>query len=223
MKHYTITKCEELMQLNSDWYNNSWNNADIANIAIFRPESTAHRPLTQLKLSYNTDGLFGKFTVQDQYIRSVTTGYQGAVCQDSCVEIFLQPKKDKGYLNFEFNCGGAMLCYYITDPTKTENGFKEMIPLKDDELNQIKVHHSMPPIVEPEIIDKTEWTLSFFIPFSLFEHYIGNLGPIENSRWSGNFYKCGDKTSHPHWASWNPLTATNFHLPECFGVIKFQK
>ncbi|MEW6117215.1 MAG: carbohydrate-binding family 9-like protein, partial [Nitrospirota bacterium] len=40
--------------------------------------------------------------------------------------------------------------------------------------------------------------------------------------WRANFYKCGDATSHPHWASWAPVEALNFHLPHCFGTICFE-
>ena len=36
------------------------------------------------------------------------------------------------------------------------------------------------------------------------------------------FFKCGDKTSHPHWASWNPVDELNFHLPRCFSEIIFE-
>jgi len=36
----------------------------------------------------------------------------------------------------------------------------------------------------------------------------------------GNFFKCGDETSHPHWASWSPISEElNFHRPETFGSI----
>jgi hypothetical protein len=39
--------------------------------------------------------------------------------------------------------------------------------------------------------------------------------------WRANFYKCGDDTSHPHWAAWSPVDELNFHLPRCFGRLGF--
>ena len=222
MKNYIINKVQKEPQLNADWCSEDWKDANVAEISIFRTESSDHRPKTELKLLYNSEGIFGHFNVKDQYIRSIESGYQTPVCQDSCVEFFVQPKPEKGYLNFEFNCGGALLSYYITDSTRTENGFKEMVQLTDEELDQIKIHHSMPGITEPEIKEPKEWNLSFFVPFSILQNYVGSLNPVDNSEWCANFYKCGDNTSHPHWASWSPLSATNFHLPECFGTLKFQ-
>ena len=38
--------------------------------------------------------------------------------------------------------------------------------------------------------------------------------------WRANLYKCGDQTSHPHWASWAPIgEALNFHQPGFFGGL----
>jgi hypothetical protein len=67
----------------------------------------------------------------------------------------------------------------------------------------------------------TEWLLEFFIPFALLEKYVGPFGHVYNQEWRANFQKCADDTSHPHWASWAPIDELNFHLPHCFGTIRF--
>jgi len=222
IKNYIVKKAEKEPLLDSEWKSDDWKDANIAEISIFRDESSSHHPETEVKLQYNSNAFYGKFRVKDRYVRSVATGYQAPVCQDSCVEFFVKPKHDKGYLNFEFNCGGTLLCTYITDSTRTATGFKEMVELSEQELKMVKIHHSLPSIVEPEIEEEVEWFIGFYIPFSLIEKYVGELSLNGKPKWWANFYKCGDKTSHPHWASWNPLTATNFHLPECFGVIELE-
>jgi hypothetical protein len=81
----------------------------------------------------------------------------------------------------------------------------------------------MPEVVEPEIREPTIWFLEFHIPFALFEKHVGPLGKVGGQTWTANFYKCGDKTSHPHWASWSPVDKLNFHLPRCFGNLVFEK
>jgi hypothetical protein len=37
----------------------------------------------------------------------------------------------------------------------------------------------------------------------------------------GNFYKCGDKTIHPHYGCWSPieLPKPDFHCSDFFGEI----
>lgn len=116
-----------------------------------------------------------------------------------------------------------MLLYYVTDTTRRPDGeFVGFLPLPPEEGSQVRRYHSLPERVEPEIEEDTEWVLEFAIPFTLFEKYIGALGDKAGQEWRANFYKCGDATSHPHWASWAPLPKTDFHLPECFGEIVFE-
>ena len=67
-----------------------------------------------------------------------------------------------------------------------------------------------------------EWRLEYFIPFSLLEKWVGSLGLVLGQQWHANLYKCGDETSHPHWAAWAPVDEFNFHLPRCFGTIQFE-
>jgi len=90
------------------------------------------------------------------------------------------------------------------------------------ELGQtIVVRSSLPPKIDPEVSTPVTWTLRFHIPFSLFEQFIGPLESVAGQRWRGNFYKCAQEVSHPHWAAWSPVDELNFHLPRCFGVIRF--
>jgi hypothetical protein len=151
----------------------------------------------------------------------VRTKFHDNVCKDSCVEFFVQPDRGIGYFNFEFNCGGVMLCYYVSDPKRTRTGFRKSEPLPIRLCKRVGVHHSMPRTVAPEIEKPTVWTLEFAIPFGVFEWRTGPLGDLAGRCWRANFYKCGDETSHPHWVSWTPLTAKNFHLPQCFGTVRF--
>jgi hypothetical protein len=86
---------------------------------------------------------------------------------------------------------------------------------------QIKVKSSLPSVVDPEITQPVDWTLRFFIPFAVFEPFIGSTVPLTNTTWRGNFFKCAEEVSHPHWAAWSPVDEFNFHLPRCFGSLQF--
>jgi hypothetical protein len=85
----------------------------------------------------------------------------------------------------------------------------------------VAVYHSLPSIIEPEMEDEVTWSLEFSIPFALLTGYVGSLGKVEGQQWRGNLYKCGNRTSHPHWASWSPLSDKNFHAPWDFGALWF--
>jgi hypothetical protein len=211
------------IKLEDSWNGAIWGNANIIDIAAFRDKSSDHHPKTQCKLLYDEKGIYGLFNVEDQYVRSVSTKFQDGVCKDSCVEFFVEPVGGKGYLNFEFNCGGNMLVFQITDATRGEDGFKESYILTEDDVAGMQQFATMPPIVEPEITEPVNWRRGFFIPLSVFEKTTGlQSSDISGQTWRANLYKCADDSSQPHWASWNPITECNFHLPQCFAEITFE-
>ena len=162
------------------------------------------------------------FRVEDRHVRSVHTRFGEPVYEDSCVEIFLAPKPGRGYLNFEMNAGGALLASHVTDHRRTPDGFAAFKRLTAEDGGRVAVRSSLPPVVEPEVEGPVGWTLAFFIPKELLEKYVGPIGPLPGQAWRANLYKCGDRTSHPHWASWSPVDALNFHLPHCFGTLRFE-
>jgi hypothetical protein len=207
--------------MDGDWSSLVWASAETLAVAHFRPESSDHRPITRARLLYDATALHGIFHVADRYVRCIHTQHNDPVCTDSAVEFFVQSKPDHGYLNFEFNCGGALLAYYITDHRRTGDRFAAYTPLTPEDGALVSVYHSLPDLVEPEIATPVTWMLHFRIPLTLIEKYVGPVGSLPGQRWRANLYKCGDGTSHPHWAAWSPVDELNFHLPERFGDLVF--
>ena len=219
--NYTIGRAGDAPRLEAQWQDPVWEQAGMLEVEHFRPESSDHHPRTCARLLYDERGIHGLFRVQDRYVRCLRTEYHDPVWKDSCVEFFAQPKPDRGYFNFEFNCGGAFLGCYITNPEREGDGFKGFVKVPAGIGQTILTRSSLPPRIEPEITEPVVWTLSFFIPFTLFEHYIGPLGALKKGQvWRGNFFKCAEENSHPHWASWSPVDEFNFHRPDCFGSLR---
>jgi hypothetical protein len=210
MTHYTINRITSAPLETIDF-----SLAEEGRVECVRPESSAHHPETRFQVLHDGTALYVQFCVKDAHVRSVQTEYQGPVYTDSCVEFFVQPVTGKGYFNFEINAGGTLLLTYIEDPTRVPGGFVKFTHVGDSWGRQVQIRSSLPRVVEPE--RATEWSLRVRIPFALFEHYTGVKADNE---WRGNFYKCGDETSHPHWMAWSPVSALNFHLPECFGSLR---
>lgn len=232
---YVIAKTRQRPGLKGQWDAAPWCSADSIALTHFLVQSQSRHPRVAVKALYQDDGIFVFFRVFDKYVRSVLTGYQSNVCEDSCVEFFVEPKAGRGYFNFEINCGGTLLLHYCVPRPGTGIGQPGTQAVKQTKTNrpvfnpvpwelgrQVAIYHSLPPVVDPEIEADTEWRLEYFIPFKIFEHYVGPLGPIAGQAWRANFYKCGDKTSRPHWAAWAPMgPECDFHLPQYFAPIKF--
>ena len=248
---YVVKRAGERPALDGNWDAPAWRSANTLRVERFMtaPGVSDHRPETQAKVLFADDGLFVFFNVRDRYVVCRHTEFQSRVYQDSCAEFFVQPKPDKGYFNFEMNCGGALLVTYIEDATRTPEGFKKFTQLPPEMDALVKRFHSFtpaprhPPLVprpssaaprpstldtlalSPEVAGPLEWRLEYFIPFSFFERYVGPLGNISGQTWRANFFKCADASSHPHWATWSPLDsdfAGGFHRPDKFGVLRFE-
>ena len=187
-------------------------------IACFHARSSLHRPRVEVYLAHLSDCVLLHFTVQDQFVIARHMRYQDPVCRDSCVEAFLEPVAGRGYFNFEFNCCGTMLACYC--PRPIQEGGHTMLSARAGA--QIAVHASLHGPIQQEVTTPVNWSLTARIPLLVMEEHVGRLSPLQGSVWRGNFYKCADQSSHPHWASWLPVgEPLNFHKPSHFGIVRF--
>lgn len=215
-----VFKLKTLPKGEPAWNKPPWKEMISHGISHYMGEKPVHVPRAEVKIAYGNRAVFVMFQVADQYVRAVAKEHQDNVWEDSCVEFFFTPGPDssKGYFNLEMNCGGILLFHF--QPGKG----RERIILPKKDCNRIKPFHSLPAVVEPEIKEPVTWTISYQIPLSLIMKYCDGALPGPGVEWRGNFYKCGDKTSHPHWLTWSPVDhpIPNFHLPRSFGILEFQ-
>lgn len=224
--HYTLRYARSAPALGGEWDDEPWQDAPAVAIDAFHPYSQEPRPHTLAKALRDHAGLYVRFRVEDRYVFSVKEGYQAQVCQDSCVELFLQPRTlegFKGYFNFEINCGGHLLLWYITERQfEGKRGRPlEHVPVATPWLERVRIEHSMPSVVCPPIVEPTVWTVAFFAPFALLEAY---AGPLDFGRpWLGNFFKCGPAPVGKHWAAWSPIgRRIDFHQPRYFAPLQLE-
>ena len=132
---------------------------------------------------------------------------------------FFTPQQDvgSGYFNLETNCGGTILMYHQVSRNHCS---KE---LSDNDLDQIQIASSLPKLITKEITQPVTWTLEYKLPFSILAKYTEVITPARGVEWKANFYKCADRSSHPHWLTWSivDLPKPDFHRPEFFGTLIF--
>ncbi len=219
---YRVRRTNAAPERRGAWDGPVWGVADRMRIAAFHPRSSDHRPCVEAALLYDDLHLHALFRVGDRYVRSVHTAYDSDTYKDSCVELFVQPAGRTAYFALEVNCGGAFSLRYIEDPTRTADRFAKWTSVAPSMADTLKVAHSMPDVVDPELTEPVNWWVELSWPFAVMEHYCGELRPVGGQRWRANAYKCADDTSHPHWASWAPVgEALNFHQPSVFGDLEF--
>lgn len=175
------------------------------------PGQYPYRPLSSFVIAHSRTAIYIDFFVRCNYLRAVNYKNNSDVYQDSCVEFFVQPDPaDPHYFNFEFNCIGT-----IHTARRLDRHSGEL--LADDQLDRVMRYPSCGTKPFQEVEGMFNWNLLVAIPLDMIGVSCQN-GPV---KMRGNFYKCADMTSVPHFLSWNPIdTPTpDFHRPEFFGDI----
>ena len=184
-----------------------WSVVPVGAINRFHWESgSPFRPNSFFQLCFVKDkGVFARLWTNETETRAACSKRDDPVWEDSCLECFFEPAAGKGYLNVEMNPRSVFLAQW----GKGREG--RMFTKALTELS---------PVVSP-LPQKTGWGVSLFVPCAMLEALSG--APFRAMAGDYRFccFKCGDKTAHPHWASFAPMgqNPPGFHAPERFATL----
>ena len=165
-----------------------------------------YTPKAYAQLIYvKNKGFALKMTAVERNPRALCTEYGDPVYEDSCLEFFVRFNSDSPlYMNFEVNSNGAFLA-----------------SVRKERRNKRNIHEitSLPEVMANR--QEECWTIESFFSIGMIEALFGKCDLKKGSVFFGNFYKCGDKTEHPHYGMWSPIQADtpDFHRPEFFGKL----
>lgn len=216
---YNVVRLNKSLTIDANWDKSQWQKVKSVEIKNLMGDKPKFIPSAQAKMMYDDKNVYVIFRVMDQYVRCIEQDYNGPVWGDSCVEFFFAPDSNLPlrYFNLEINCGGIALMHYNIVPRK------EYKKLDAEEIKQIEIAHSLPQKVDPEMTDPVNWTIEYRIPLRILENYSSITHPAKGIIWRANFYKIADKTSNPHYMTWSYIgnIKPDFHLPQFFGMLKF--
>lgn len=221
MKSYLIKKYPSIPEFTPE----AWDGIAAVKLDCFRPESSSHRPETTACAIHDGKGMAVFFEVNDRFIRLKNSRHNQPVCEDSCVEFFFAPfsnTENIDYFNFECSASGVMLCGRIMGRRLPDGSFENFRLIDEENCRDIRMNALLSGPLEEEITRETKWHLGLYIPFDFFRRQTEREILFSGRAFRGNFYKCADRSSHPHWGSWSPVNELNFHMPECFGELIFQ-
>ncbi len=217
---HTVEAVSDKITVDGNWNKPVWQKVKAINIEHRMGDEPRFRPRTEAKVAYDKANVYVIFRVQDKFVKSTVTAYNGHVSGDSCVEFFFSPNSAEPghYFNLEINAGGTPLIFFITNPRK------EFTKLSDQLISQIEIAHSLPAVVDPEITEEVTWTIEYRVPLAILKQFTDVTMPAPGVMWRANFYKTGSDTSNPHYYTWSPVSnpEPNFHLPAYFGILTFK-
>lgn len=172
----------------------------------------SYKPEVTVQIAYNEDELFLRYQVNEQSVKADITESNGRVWTDSCVEFFLSPEGNNEYYNLEMTCIGTALLGF-------RKPGEEPVHATEEQIATIRRISSLGNLPFPERKEQTEWQITIAIPWKVYFNHA--LKPLPGMKMRGNFYKCGDELSVPHFVSWTKIRTDNpcFHAPEFFGGL----
>ena len=157
------------------------------------------------QLCWDDTAIYVRMSAKEKKIRRELTGVLDSVCDDSCLEFFLQPTETVSYLNVEMNPNCAVFFGF-------GSCLENLIRLIPEDWDPLK------PTAE---VNGEDWSIVYTLPISMIRQFYPAFEPKSGLRMKGNFYKCGDMTPNPHFMSWNLVDCETpaFHVPQFFGTL----
>lgn len=179
------------------------------------PDVAPYCPDVKFRIAHTGSDILLQYVVKEEYTRAEAGADNGPVWEDSCVEFFISFTPEN-YYNLECNCAATILCGAGKCKAERARATQEV-------LDGVKRFTTIPEKKFDTREAPAEWSVCLVIPASTF--YKDNITDFSGIRARGNFYKCGDLLPKPHFISWAPITvdSPNFHLPEFFGELNFEK
>jgi hypothetical protein len=178
-------------------------------------EEFPYHPEVFVQIAYSDDELFLQYRVNEQSVKAEITKNNGRVWTDSCVEFFLSPEGNDVYYNLEMSCIGTALLGYRKKGEPT-------VHATDEQIATIRRISSLGESPFAERKEQTDWKITMAIPWKVFFKH--ELMSVSGMKMRGNFYKCGDELTVPHFVSWTKIKTPqpSFHMPEFFGGLEFE-
>lgn len=178
------------------------------------PESFPYAPEANAYIAHSGECLSILYEVKGLDLRALELEDNAHSWENSCCEFFVGVPGSGDYMNFEMVCNGSLL-------VARGSGREDRVKLPSEKVAQIVRMGSLERKIYDERDKEFSWSIFIRIPFELI---VGEGNTVPDTL-QANFYKCANKSAHPHFLSWNPIKtpAPDFHRPEYFGTLILEK
>jgi Carbohydrate-binding family 9 len=159
---------------------------------------------SEVRIGWDGESIHGIFTCQDPDPWATKTKRDDSLWEEEVVEIFLDPFGDGlSYFEIEINPLNTVCDLFVR---RVRSGLR-----KDFSWHclALKTATGILPY---------GWTVGFRIPFES----LGDCHPSRSPVWRGNFARIDRPKEEPRELSaWSPTLTATFHVPQRFGIIRF--
>ncbi|WP_245596016.1 carbohydrate-binding family 9-like protein [Paenibacillus taiwanensis] len=201
-----IYECRYMAQLPSD---NDWDQMSRTSL-LDVTTSELPRLTTAIAACWTTDAVHVRIYADDDYIWSPYKDHDDPLYEADVVEMFID-LQGTGERYYEFNVSPHNVVF---DAMIQNNGHEpsELHP----EWDAAELHTSV--AVQPLDGGMVRLTYELRIPFNSLQAQV----PAAGEEWRVNWFRIDQtKAGERSFWAWSPTGAVNFHVPDCFGRLRF--
>jgi hypothetical protein len=172
---------------------------------------------TVARLLWDDENLYFSAEMEDHDLFAMVKERNGMTWEDDVFELFFKPAVDRRpYYEFQVNPANTQLELFF--PSRGSGGYRRFAP-----LTRLGMESAVQLRGTLNKWDDTDegWTVEGRIPWTAFQATGGKPKPGDQWRFSLSRYDYSATLERPSLSSTAPLTVSDFHRYEDFGVLTF--
>jgi hypothetical protein len=195
----------------------AWEKAQVLKDFAVYWQNRKPKTATTARLLWNNSYLFFMADMEDTDLFADVTAHNGITWENDVFEIFLKPsRKELAYYEFQVNAANTRLELFL--PSRGSGGYRRFA--KGTRLGMKSAVKLRGTLNKWDDTDKG-WTVEGRIPWTAFKPTGGRPRPGAKWRFALCRYDYSKDLEYPELSSTAPLTVSNFHRYEDYGVLKF--
>jgi hypothetical protein len=178
---------------------------------------------TEARLLWSDSRLYIGFRCEDDYVWGTRTERDSDIYEEECVEVFISPAGVR-HQYYEINVSPKNVVFdaCILNGRRGGPERRPFFGLPAFDLPGLETRVAVDGRLD-EPGAARGWTAEYAIPL---EGLVGapSLPPQPGEEWLLNLYRIDAAPGGAQeFYAWRPTIAIDFHMPECFGVLRFEK
>jgi hypothetical protein len=196
----------------------AWDDAQVLKDFVVFWQKRKAKTATTARLLWNNRYLFFSADMEDSDLFADVKERNGVLWENDVFELFFKPAVDKlAYYEFQVNALNTNLELFL--PSRGSGGYRRFA--KEDTLGMESAVHLRGTLNKWQDRDKG-WSVEGRIPWSAFKPTGGRPKPGDKWRFALCRYDYSVAFERPELSSTAPLTVSDFHRYEDYGVLTFK-
>jgi hypothetical protein len=195
----------------------AWKNAQVlSNFSVYWQKRAAHSA-TRARLLWDDENLYFTAVMEDSDLYADITEHNGMTWLNDVFELFFKPSEERpAYYEFQVNAANTQLEMFL--PSRGAGGYRRFAKARLGMESAVHLDGTLNHWQDKD----TGWTVEGRIPWTAFQPTGGKPKPGDKWRFALCRYDYSAGLEQPDLSCSAPLTVSDFHHYEDYGVLTFK-